>query len=113
MLLDHVRSLTDKLLVLETEKAALIVANATISRDVAEIKRALTSRTLRVSAAGFVKLSETWCLFLDLKPVSGEDLPALLQSLSAVVAENGKCLMVQYHPPPDVSCVAIQSLQRN
>jgi hypothetical protein len=48
MLLDHVRSLTDKLLVLETEKAALIVANATMSRDVAEIKRALTSRTLRV-----------------------------------------------------------------
>ena len=42
--LEHMRSVTDKVIALEAEKSALVIANANLTRDLADVKRAL-SRT--------------------------------------------------------------------
>ena len=84
----------DKLVVLETERAALVVSNSSLSRDMAEIKRALASCAF--SASADVE-AMSYCVFCvdvacgtmtDLKTSTDDDVPTLLTALSSVVADN-------------------------
>ena len=39
--LEHMTAVTDKLMAVEAEKSALLIANANLTRDLADVKRAL------------------------------------------------------------------------
>ena len=112
-LLDHVKALTDRLLVLETEKAALVVSNASLSRDLLETKRTLVACTCQSLAAAtsrcLVHSSHIRqpCLARLMFPVPlinvvavglngspSDDLSTLLQTVGSVVAENSKSEVV-------------------